>query len=81
VEVIGTAGSRRCEFMMGESGDAVFAAALVAQLDAFAATVRGEPSTAATAADAVAALRAVEVGTAMYSTTSTGPSDQGSASS
>jgi myo-inositol 2-dehydrogenase/D-chiro-inositol 1-dehydrogenase len=67
VEVIGTRGSRRCEFMMGESGDAVFQAALVAQLAAFAATVRGAPSTAATAADAVAALRAVELGTAMYS--------------
>ena len=68
VEVIGTAGSRRCEFMMGESGDAVFQAALVAQLDAFAATVRGAPAAGATAADAVAALRAVEVGTAMYRT-------------
>jgi myo-inositol 2-dehydrogenase/D-chiro-inositol 1-dehydrogenase len=66
VEVIGTRGSRRCEFMLGEAGDAVFQAALVAQLDAFAANVRGAPSTAATAADAVAALRAVEVGTAMY---------------
>lgn len=68
VEVIGTAGSRRCEFMMGEAGDAVFQAALVAQLDAFAATVAGAPSTAATAADAVAALQAVELGTAMYRT-------------
>lgn len=66
VEVIGTAGSRRCEFMVGESGDAVFRAALVSQVDAFAATVRGAPSTAATAADAVAALDAVELGTAMY---------------
>jgi len=69
VEVIGTQGSRRCEFMMGDAGDAVFQAALVAQLDAFAAMVRGAPSTAATAADAVAALRAVEVGTAMFSRT------------
>lgn len=66
VEVIGTAGSRRCEFMMGDSGDAVFKEALVAQVEAFAAMVRGAASTAATAADAVAALQAVELGTAMY---------------
>jgi myo-inositol 2-dehydrogenase/D-chiro-inositol 1-dehydrogenase len=66
VDVIGTLGSRRCEFMIGDGGEAVFRAALVAQLDAFAATVRGAASTAATAADAVAALRAVEIGTAMY---------------
>jgi myo-inositol 2-dehydrogenase/D-chiro-inositol 1-dehydrogenase len=66
VEVIGTRGSRRCEFMVGEPGDAVFKRALVAQIEAFAAMLRGEPSTAATAADAVAALRAVEVGAAVY---------------
>ena len=66
VEVIGTHGSRRCEFMMGDAGDAVFKRALVDQVDAFAARLRGEPSTAATADDAVAALTAVEVGTAMY---------------
>jgi myo-inositol 2-dehydrogenase/D-chiro-inositol 1-dehydrogenase len=66
VEVIGTSGSRRCEFMMSDAGDAVFRTALVAQLDAFAATVRGAPPSGATAADAVAALRAVEIGTAMY---------------
>jgi myo-inositol 2-dehydrogenase / D-chiro-inositol 1-dehydrogenase len=71
VEVIGTTGSRRCEFMMGDAGDAVFQAALVAQVDAFAAMVRGAPSAAATADDAVAALRAVEIGTAMYVNQST----------
>jgi myo-inositol 2-dehydrogenase / D-chiro-inositol 1-dehydrogenase len=60
VEVIGTRGSRRCEFMIGDAGDAVFRAALVAQLDAFASLVRGGRSHAATAADAVAALRCVE---------------------
>ena len=73
VEVIGTRGSRRCEFMMGEAGDAVFRAALVAQLDAFASLVRGGSSTAATAADAVAALQAVELGTAMYANPVTNP--------
>jgi len=67
VEVIGTRGSRRCEFMMGDGGDDVFKQALVDQVEAFAARLRGEPSTAATADDAVAALTAVEVGTAMYS--------------
>jgi myo-inositol 2-dehydrogenase / D-chiro-inositol 1-dehydrogenase len=67
VEVIGTLGSRRCEFMMGDAGDAVFKRALVDQVEAFAARLRGEPSSAATPDDAVAALTAVEVGTAMYS--------------
>lgn len=66
VEVIGTRGSRRCEFMMGDAGDAVFKRALADQIEAFAADLAGEPSTAATADDAVAALTAVEVGTAMY---------------
>lgn len=63
VDVIGTRASRRCEYMIGDAGDAVFQSALVAQLDAFVAVVRGAPSTAATAADAVAALEAVEAGT------------------
>jgi len=75
VEIIGTLGSRRCEFMMGEAGDAVFRAALVAQVDAFAALLRCGASTAATATDAVAALQAVEIGTAMYSTSSTDATD------
>jgi myo-inositol 2-dehydrogenase/D-chiro-inositol 1-dehydrogenase len=65
VEVIGTRGSRRCEFMTGADGDAVFKRALVDQVEAFAAGLRGEPSTAATAADAVAALVAVEAATAL----------------
>ena len=76
VEVIGTRGSRRCEFMMGDTGDAVFRAALVAQVDAFAALVRGGASTAATAGDAVAALRAVEIGTAMYAASTSDPATQ-----
>jgi myo-inositol 2-dehydrogenase/D-chiro-inositol 1-dehydrogenase len=69
VEVIGTRGSRRCEFMVGEGGDAVFKRALVDQVEAFAAMLAGEPSIAATADDAVAALQAVELGTAMYTRT------------
>jgi myo-inositol 2-dehydrogenase/D-chiro-inositol 1-dehydrogenase len=66
VEVIGTLGSRRCEFMTGPSGDAVFRQALIDQIDAFAGMVRGEPSTAASVEDAIATLQIVETGTAMY---------------
>jgi myo-inositol 2-dehydrogenase / D-chiro-inositol 1-dehydrogenase len=66
VEVIGTTGSRRCEFMIGDAGDTVFKRALLAQVDAFAAYVRGAPAQGASAADAVAALQAVEVGMAMF---------------
>lgn len=65
VEVIGTRGSRRCEFMIGADGDAVFRRALVDQLDAFAAAVGGAPPAGASADDAVAALEAVEAGTAL----------------
>jgi hypothetical protein len=55
--------------MVGEGGDAVFKRALVDQVEAFAAMLAGEPSIAATADDAVAALQAVELGTAMYTRT------------
>jgi myo-inositol 2-dehydrogenase/D-chiro-inositol 1-dehydrogenase len=62
VEVIGTLGSKRCEFMTGPGGDAVFQNALVAQIEAFAAAVRGDPSDGATPSDAVAALVIAERG-------------------
>jgi myo-inositol 2-dehydrogenase/D-chiro-inositol 1-dehydrogenase len=65
VEVIGTLGSRRCEFMIGADGDRVFRQALVAQIDAFAAAVRGSPSDGATAQDAVAALAIAERGASL----------------
>jgi len=66
VEVIGTLGSRRCEFMMGDAGNDVFQTALVQQVEAFASSVRGAAPLGATAADAVAALEAVETGTPMF---------------
>jgi len=65
VEVIGTLGSRRCEFMVGSEGEQVFQQALVAQIDAFAAAVRGELSEGASADDAVAALAIAERGAAL----------------
>lgn len=66
VEVIGTLGSRRCEFMIGDAGNDVFQQALVHQVEAFAASVRGAAPLGATAADAIAALEAVETGTPMF---------------
>jgi hypothetical protein len=71
VEVIGTLGSRRCEFMNGPTGDAVFRQALIDQIDAFADMVRGEPSTGASVDDAIATLQIVETGTAMYASRTT----------
>jgi myo-inositol 2-dehydrogenase/D-chiro-inositol 1-dehydrogenase len=65
VEVIGTLGSRRCEFMVGPECDEVFQRALVAQIDAFAAAVAGEVSDGATADDAVTALGIAERGAAL----------------
>ena len=60
VEVFGTAGYERIEFVWGAPGDEVFRAALVAQAEAFAAAVRGGEAAGAGAADAVAALSAAE---------------------
>ncbi|HEY4829332.1 MAG TPA: Gfo/Idh/MocA family oxidoreductase [Solirubrobacteraceae bacterium] len=60
VEVFGTAGYERIEFVWGVPGDEVFRAALVAQAEAFAAAVRGGEAAGAGAADAVAALSAAE---------------------
>jgi myo-inositol 2-dehydrogenase/D-chiro-inositol 1-dehydrogenase len=60
LEVIGTRDVARCEFMSGSDGDQVFRAALVDQVEAFAAAVGGRRGDAATAEDAVAALRAAE---------------------
>ena len=61
VEVFGTAGYERIEFVWGAPGDEVFRAALVAQAEAFAAAVRGGEAAGAGAADAVAALSAAEL--------------------
>jgi myo-inositol 2-dehydrogenase / D-chiro-inositol 1-dehydrogenase len=61
VEVFGTEGYERVSFMWGARGDDVFHAALVAQAEAFAASVRGGGAAGAGAADAVAALTAAEL--------------------
>ena len=58
LELMGTDGYERSLFMWGEEGVRVFDAALVAQVDAFAAAVRGQPQRGATGRDA---LRAIEV--------------------
>lgn len=65
VEVIGTLGSRRCQFMVGPAGEEVFQGALVDQIDAFAAAVGGEAPEGATADDAVSALAIAERGAAL----------------
>ena len=61
VEVMGTRGHARQDVLWGEAGDAVFRAALRAQVEDFARRVRsGEPGSGASAADARAALAAAE---------------------
>jgi myo-inositol 2-dehydrogenase/D-chiro-inositol 1-dehydrogenase len=62
VEVLGSAGYARLPYMWGPEGQDVFEGALVAQVEAFAAHVRGErPQAGAGALDAVAALTAAEL--------------------
>jgi myo-inositol 2-dehydrogenase/D-chiro-inositol 1-dehydrogenase len=58
LEVMGTEGYARSEFMWGEAGERVFHDALVAQAEAFAAAVRGAPARGASAHDAEQALLA-----------------------
>jgi myo-inositol 2-dehydrogenase/D-chiro-inositol 1-dehydrogenase len=60
VEVMGTRGYERVEFMWGAAGENVFRDAMTAQADAFAEAVRGGPTRGATAEDAVRALDAAE---------------------
>jgi myo-inositol 2-dehydrogenase/D-chiro-inositol 1-dehydrogenase len=61
VEVMGTRGHARHDVLWGEAGDAVFRAALRAQVEDFARQVRtGEPGSGASASDARAALAAAE---------------------
>ena len=64
VEVMGTRGHARCEFMSGPDGDRVFLDALVAQLEAFAVAVRGGEQRGATGEDAVRAIDAAQRATA-----------------
>jgi myo-inositol 2-dehydrogenase/D-chiro-inositol 1-dehydrogenase len=60
VEVMGTRGYERVEFMWGAAGENVFRDAMTAQADAFAEAVLGGPARGATAEDAVRALEAAE---------------------
>jgi myo-inositol 2-dehydrogenase/D-chiro-inositol 1-dehydrogenase len=60
VEVMGTLGFERVEFMWGAAGEDVFRDAMTAQADAFAEAVLGGPVRGASADDAVAALDAAE---------------------
>jgi myo-inositol 2-dehydrogenase/D-chiro-inositol 1-dehydrogenase len=60
LELMGTDGYARKAFMWGEEGTRVFHGALVAQADAFAAAVRGEPQRGATGQDALRAIETAE---------------------
>jgi myo-inositol 2-dehydrogenase / D-chiro-inositol 1-dehydrogenase len=61
VELMGTGGHARSLFMWGEDGERAFRHALVAQAEAFAAAVRGEPQRGATGEDALRAIEAAEL--------------------
>jgi myo-inositol 2-dehydrogenase/D-chiro-inositol 1-dehydrogenase len=60
VELVGTEGHARAKFVWGEDGRRVIRSALVAQLEAFAATVRGAPQQGATGEDALRAIEAAD---------------------
>jgi myo-inositol 2-dehydrogenase/D-chiro-inositol 1-dehydrogenase len=60
VEVVGTEGHARELFVWGDEGPGVIHAAVVAQLEAFAAAVRGAPQAGATGEDALRAIEAAE---------------------
>jgi myo-inositol 2-dehydrogenase/D-chiro-inositol 1-dehydrogenase len=60
MEVVGTAGYERLPFVWAEQGERVVLAGIAAELDAFAAAVRGAPAAGPDGADAVAALEVAE---------------------
>jgi myo-inositol 2-dehydrogenase/D-chiro-inositol 1-dehydrogenase len=60
VEVVGTDGYAREVFVWGDEGPDVIHAAVVAQLEAFAAAVRGAPQEGATGEDALRAIETAE---------------------
>jgi len=60
MEVVGTAGYERLPFVWAEQGERVLLAAIAAELDSFAAAVRGAPMPGPGGADAVAALEVAE---------------------
>jgi myo-inositol 2-dehydrogenase/D-chiro-inositol 1-dehydrogenase len=82
VQAFGTADVREERFLWPPAGEAVFLAALTAQLDDFAVAARGGASQAAVAGDAVAALAAAEAATTALRETPTtrGSSDRHAAS-
>jgi myo-inositol 2-dehydrogenase/D-chiro-inositol 1-dehydrogenase len=61
LEVFGTDGYERVQFMWGAEGDAVFRAAVLAQVEAFAGAVRGAEALGAGGQDAIAALSTAEL--------------------
>ena len=60
MEVVGTAGYERLPFVWAEQGEQVVLTGIAAELDAFAAAVRGAPMAGPGGADAVAALEVAE---------------------
>jgi myo-inositol 2-dehydrogenase/D-chiro-inositol 1-dehydrogenase len=60
LELMGTSGYARSLFMWGADGARVFHEALVAQVEAFAAAVRGEPQRGASGHDALRAIEAAD---------------------
>src|SRR5207237_1188322 len=60
VEVVGTEGHAREAFVWGNDGPGVIHAAVIAQLEAFAAAVRGAPQEGATGEDALRAIETAE---------------------
>jgi myo-inositol 2-dehydrogenase / D-chiro-inositol 1-dehydrogenase len=60
LELMGTRGHVRERFMWGDDGAGVFEDALVAQAEAFADTVRGEPPRGAAGEDAIRAIDAAD---------------------
>ena len=68
IEVFGTKGTFRSQFLDPSEGDSAQIAALRAQAEAFATWVGGGPCTGATSHDAVAALQVAERATATMTT-------------
>jgi predicted dehydrogenase len=60
MEVVGTAQYERLPFVWAEQGEKVVLDGIAAELDAFAAAVRGAPMAGPGGADAVAALEVAE---------------------
>jgi myo-inositol 2-dehydrogenase / D-chiro-inositol 1-dehydrogenase len=73
LEVWGTHGYERPAYMWAADGERVFLAAMIAQAEAFARMIRGQPPEGALGADAVAALDAAERATAALEATERGP--------